>query len=365
MWTRMRPPNLRTFLCLLAFTVLVGAHRGGAVKWLALYRRAHRPWSTTRNCSRSSGLASRQLRLCRDNLELMPTVVHSALVGMETCQNQFRDWRWNCSSVLAVPNLNNDLIRGTREQAYVYGISSAALVHSVSRACSIGLTSKCSCGPLPRPIDEPEEDFKWGGCGDDVTFGLSFGEQFTDATLVNKKGRVKQSKKAMMNRHNFRVGREIVKSSLGRACKCHGVSGSCAQRTCWKALPDFEVIGAKLRERYKRTVEVKRKRKKSGGSKSLVPKRPGRSQFRQDELVHYERSPDYCSPDDKTGSVGTEGRQCTVGTRDRGSCESMCCGRGQHNYTQVVTERCGCKYFWCCYVECKTCTKVLQLNRCR
>ncbi|GFR69836.1 protein Wnt, partial [Elysia marginata] len=181
----------------------------------ALYRRANRPWTTTRNCSKSSGLAARQLRLCRDNLELMPTVVHSALVGMETCQNQFKDRRWNCSSVLGVPNLNNDLIRGTREQAYVYGISSAALVHSVSRACSIGVTAKCSCGPLPNW--EPEEEFKhseiisfaqWGGCGDDVKFGISFGLQFTDATLINKKGKVKLSKKALMNKHNFQVGRE-------------------------------------------------------------------------------------------------------------------------------------------------------------
>lgn len=362
----MRPPNLRTVLCLLAATVLVGAHRGGAVKWLALYRRANRPWTTTRNCSKSSGLAARQLRLCRDSLELMPTVVHSALVGMETCQNQFKDRRWNCSSVLAVPNLNNDLIRGTREQAYVYGISSAALVHSVSRACSIGVTTKCGCGPLP--TWEPEEEFKWGGCSDDVTFGLSFGEQFTDATLINKKGKVKQSKKALMNKHNFQVGREIVKTSLGRACKCHGVSGSCAQRTCWKALPDFDVIGAALRDRYALAVEVivsKVKRKRKKRSKVLVPKRRGRSQFRNDELAYYERSPDYCSPDAKTGSVGTEGRQCELGTRGPGSCENMCCGRGQHNYTQIITERCECKYFWCCYVKCKTCTKVLKLNKCR
>ena len=42
--------------------------------------------------------------------------------------------------------------------------------------------------------------------------------------------------------------------------------------------------------------------------KILVPKRRGRSQFRSDELVYYERSPDYCKPDAKTGSVGTEGR---------------------------------------------------------
>ncbi|GFO28188.1 protein wnt, partial [Plakobranchus ocellatus] len=327
----------------------------------ALYRSANRPWTTTRNCSKSSGLISRQLRICRDNLDLMPSVVTSTLVGMETCQNQFKDRRWNCSSVLAVPNLNNDLVRGTREQAYVYGISSAALVHTLSRACSIGVTTKCSCGPLP--TWETAEDFKWGGCGDDVKFGLQFAELFTKATLINKKGKEKQSKKAMMNRHNFRVGREIVKASLGKACKCHGVSGSCAQKTCWKALPNFDAIGAMLRERYALAVEVRRKRKKK--IKMLVPKRRGRSQFRNDELVYYERSPDYCSPDVKTGSVGTKGRQCILGSRGARNCESMCCGRGHETYTEILRERCECKYFWCCYVKCKTCTKVLKLNKCR
>ena len=30
-----------------------------------------------------------------------------------------------------------------------------------------------------------------------------------------------------------------------------------------------------------------------------------------------------------------------------------------------VKERCQCKFHWCCYVECKTCTKSVQLTVCK
>ncbi|XP_059143099.1 protein Wnt-11b-2-like [Physella acuta] len=356
----MRPPNLCTVLRMV-LVLLLCAERCVAVKWLALYRIKQRAWETAKNCSRTSGLVPRQMKLCKDNLDLMPTVVHSAMVSMETCQKQFADRRWNCSSILKVPALAMDLVRGTREQAYVYGISSSALVHSISRACSIGVTTKCSCGALP--TTSPSDTFKWGGCGDDVQFGLLFGETFTDATLTNKKGKDKGSKKAMMNRHNFRAGRQVVADSITRSCKCHGVSGSCSIMTCWRALPSFDTIGARLKDRYAIAVEVKRKRKKK--EKVLVPVNNVKTSFKDDELVYYEKSPDYCSPDEKTGSVGTVGRYCEAKGRGPINCESMCCGRGHDNFTMEKEERCECKYYWCCYVKCKTCIKTLKLNICR
>lgn len=71
-----------------------------------------RPWDTIKNCTGNTGLVPRQMKLCRDNLDLMPTVVVSALLSVETCQKQFADRRWNCSSILRVPSLSVDLIRG-------------------------------------------------------------------------------------------------------------------------------------------------------------------------------------------------------------------------------------------------------------
>lgn len=66
---------------------------------------------------------------------------------------------------------------GTREQAYVYAMSAAALAWSVARACAAGSLPACSCAAPPRAPPrpprqaqvtpaEPHARFKWGGCGD-------------------------------------------------------------------------------------------------------------------------------------------------------------------------------------------------------
>jgi hypothetical protein len=99
---------------------------------------------------------------------------------------------------------------------------------------------------------------------------------------------------------------QVVSNALTTACKCHGVSGSCSIKTCWRALQDFDAVGGTLRDRFALAVEVKRKRRK--GVKVFLPIRDAMGSIREDELVYYQKSPDYCSPDSKTGSVGTHGR---------------------------------------------------------
>lgn len=97
-------------------------------------------------------------------------------------------------------------ILGTREQSYVYAIASSALVHSIARACSLGVTTKCSCGSLP---DKPPDDqHKWGGCSDNVRYGVYLTTSFTEASLT-RKGKPKTSKKADMNRHNNGAGAQV------------------------------------------------------------------------------------------------------------------------------------------------------------
>ncbi|KAK2141349.1 hypothetical protein LSH36_1114g00030 [Paralvinella palmiformis] len=168
---------------------------------------------------------------------------------------------------------------------------------------------------------------------------------------------------------------QVVQDSLTTACKCHGVSGSCSIKTCWMALPDMRSIGVTLQKRYAVAVEVKKRKQKRGKRRkppsmpqetsNLVAVTPGRRRFTDSDLVYYTKSPDYCYPDPALGSLGTHGRECKKDLAGSGGCKSMCCGRGYTSEIVRVRHRCDCKYYWCCYVKCKTCTKEVEINKCK
>ncbi|GBP92096.1 Protein Wnt-2 [Eumeta japonica] len=73
------------------------------------------------------------------------------------------------------------------------------------------------------------------------------------------------------------------------------------------------------------------------------------------DIVYSEESPDFCELDLKTGSLGTQGRQCNATSVGTDSCDQLCCRRG---YTQKIvkeTQNCRCHFKWCCDVTCDKC----------
>lgn len=349
--------NATKLVVQVVLTLLLWIDFCNGIKWLALYKNRQKSWTNSKDCKRSYGLSSEQLKICQQHLDLMSTVSLASYQGIDACQKQFNDRRWNCSTITSAPKLTKDLKRGTREQAFVYAISSASLMHSIARACSVGITTKCSCGALPN--EAPTGEYKWGGCGDDVDYGLRFSEQFTSYHSYKNSKR----KKTMMNSHNIGSGNQVVLDSLTTACKCHGVSGSCSIKTCWRSLSDFNKIAEKLKNKYGMAIEVKRKRKK--GTHTFVPINKKVDSIPTDELVYIQKSPDYCSPDRKMGSIGTQERSCDPESDGPGGCDIMCCGRGYDSSDVQIVRRCECKYYWCCYVKCKTCSEMVRVHRCR
>lgn len=63
--------------------------------------------------------------------------------------------------------------------------------------------------------------------------------------------------------------------------------------------------------------------------------------------------------------LGTQGRVCNRSSLSTDSCSLMCCGRGYNTQRVVVREKCNCKFNWCCWVQCDTCTYVKTIHTCK
>jgi len=180
-------------------------------------------------------------------------------------------------------------------------------------------------------------------------------------------------------------GRAQVLSSLMKMkCRCHGVSGSCGVRTCWRAIPPFREVGDQLKTKYENSVEISsraaavarafhpgRRLTAAAAAGGRLPslrrreKRKRREPIADTELVHVDRSPNYCRADPRRGVAGTRGRRCERGSYGPESCESLCCGRGYQVEEVRRVERCHCRFVWCCEVRCKACETVKQHYTCK
>ncbi|XP_064633046.1 protein Wnt-16-like [Lineus longissimus] len=323
-------------------------------------------------CSQTTGLVNQQIELCKDNPQALPCIQNGAKRGILECFFQFQNERWNCSLIQKQSAGFGPLInRRTKETAFIYAVTSAGVVHAVTQSCSAGNLTDCSCFDMkdhkfPGSIQkrgEPgaTEIWKWGGCSDNVEYGIWFGRTFVDAseTMQTLDGK---GVKNMVNLHNNEAGRKLIQQGMKIKCRCHGVSGSCTVKTCWRTMPTFRDIGDLLKKKYEHSIQVApRSRKKLRRKEKELRKMkiPG------EDLVFSDHSPDYCRPDQKRGIIGTRGRECNKTSIGPDSCNLLCCGRGYNTRIVRKVERCQCKFVWCCYVKCKICESMIDRYTCK
>ncbi|XP_033882347.1 protein Wnt-5b isoform X2 [Acipenser ruthenus] len=312
-------------------------------------------------CSQLAGLSQGQRKLCQLYQDHMVYIGEGAKTGIKECQFQFRQRRWNCSTVDNTSVFGRVMQISSRETAFTYAVSAAGVVNAISRACREGELSTCGCSRAARPKDLPR-DWLWGGCGDNVDYGYRFAKEFVDAREREKnypKGSEEHAR-TLMNLQNNEAGRQAVYNMANVACKCHGVSGSCSLKTCWLQLADFRKVGEFLKEKYDSAAAMRINRK---GKLELVNQRFNPPT--PEDLAYMDQSPDYCLRNESTGSLGTEGRLCNKTSEGMDGCELMCCGRGYDQFKTYQYERCHCKFHWCCYVKCKRCTQIVDQFVCK
>lgn len=159
---------------------------------------------------------------------------------------------------------------------------------------------------------------------------------------------------------------QVIKAGVETTCKCHGVSGSCTVRTCWRQLAPFHEVGKHLKHKYETALKVGSTTNEATGEAGAISPPRGRASGtgsdplpRTPELVHLDDSPSFCLAG--RFSPGTAGRRCH---REK-NCESICCGRGHNTQSRVVTRPCQCQVRWCCYVECRQCTQREEVYTCK
>ncbi|XP_066253859.1 protein Wnt-1 [Euwallacea similis] len=351
-------------------------------------------------------LRRKQRRLARENTGLLEAIARGANLAINECQYQFKNQRWNCSTknFSKGKNLFGKIVeKGCPETAFIYAITSAAVTHSIARACSEGSIETCYCEKhyrRPQVFTNGNagavvnvRDFEWGGCSDNIGFGVGISREFVDTGERGKSLREK------MNLHNNEAGRLHVQSQMRQECKCHGMSGSCTMKTCWMRLSTFRAIGDLLKDRYDGATHVtghnsatlksnkhhanrlpKNSQSNSIMTNSLHTKRENKRKHKygfqlkpynselkppgMEDLVYYEMSPGFCDRNPGLGIQGTYGRQCNDTSEGVDNCAIMCCGRGYKTQEIVVTERCNCIFHWCCEVRCEKCKTKKKIHTC-
>lgn len=339
----------------------------------------------------------------------------------------------------------------TRETGYVNAITAAGVTYAVTKVCTSGNLMECSCdrqhsrrnGGQPQMVNAvtavgafvrkqadfekkrnescrrrrkqrggisdkggrktphrrrllknvqmPEGEWEWGGCSDNINFGLKHSRTFLDSRY-----RRKSDLRTLVKLHNNMAGRlvselgkqscslillfiffysvlvelQAIRDSMRLECKCHGLSGSCTVKTCWLKMPPFREVASRLIDRFDHAHKVVLRNDgnsfmtegglkfltKSGQRRHLLPARH--------DLVYSDESPEFCAPNARTGSLGTTHRECLANSTGVEGCDQLCCSRGHRH--RILTEwvNCRCAFKWCCEVTCDKCLERREVNTC-
>ncbi|KAK7896730.1 hypothetical protein WMY93_022055 [Mugilogobius chulae] len=343
--------------CTLALLLLSVCPLGARANWMWL-------GLSTAGVQEKSGCANlpfspKQKDLCRKKLFLLPSIQDGARLALSECQSQFKHERWNCS-INDQPSLfGHELTSGTKETAFIYAVMAAGLVHAVTRSCSQGNMTECGCDARLKGTASVAEGWHWGGCSDHIQYGTWFSRKFMDTTSKNMSLLPKGYTLLTMNQHNSEAGRQAIERTMSTDCRCHGVSGSCAVKTCWRTMAPFGRVGMYLKERYERSVHVLDRFKKKW------KRRERDVTVDKHKLVYMNKSPNYCLEDQHLGVAGTRGRRCNRSSHGPDGCNLLCCGRGYNTHVVRNVERCECKFVWCCYVRCRRCESMNDMHTCK
>ena len=99
----------------------------------------------------------------------------------------------------------------TKESAFVYALTSALTVHQITSGCSSGeLAPMCGCDTSMNGRTTVQ-GWKWGSCSDNVSYGITYAQNFLDAKEIEDTDARISEEVAMaeVHLHNNGAGRRV------------------------------------------------------------------------------------------------------------------------------------------------------------
>lgn len=286
--------------------------------------------------------SSRQMKMCKFDPGLVEVIYNARQQAISACEETFRYDRWNCSLFFNNKPKRNIFKHIYRETALIFALTAASFTHAVAKACSAGTLVKCSCFGNAKGATW---QWKRAGCGDDFKYGKRATRNFLDFKHAGN------DQIAEVLKQDVQVGMEAMAEQLREVCKCHGFSGSCTTKTCWKRLGPFNSVMGSLKKHYhhatkKKFVNYTSKRAIDRKKRKLINKS-------RKSMIYLQKTPNLC--------VSTNGRIC----KDRDNCATLCCARGYTTAKRMVESRCRCRMVDCCFVKCDTCREDVDYYTCK
>lgn len=287
----------------------------------------------------------RQTKMCKNDPGLIDVISTVKQQAISACEETFKYDRWNCTMFYNNKPKRNIFKHIYRETALIYALTAASFTHAIAKACASGNLIKCSCLGTLKTSKGTTWQWKRAGCGDDLKYGKRATRNFLEFKQAGN------DQIAEVLKQDVQVGMEAIGEQLREVCKCHGFSGSCTTKTCWKRLGPFNSVMGLLKKHYHHA--VKKKLLNYTTKRAVAPKLKKRLQKDRKALLYFQKTPNLC--------VSTGGREC----RDSDNCATLCCGRGFNTTKRLVESRCRCRMVKCCFVKCDTCQENVDYHICK
>jgi hypothetical protein len=129
------------------------------------------------------------------------------LISLLTLEMSFIPY-YSDSQFLSI--LSKMMMTGSKETSFAHSLAAAGVVHAIARGCRDGQLSNCGCSRSPRPKNM-QNDWIWGGCGDNIEYGYRFAENFIDVREKESSTgtSLRDQARKLMNLHNNEAGRRV------------------------------------------------------------------------------------------------------------------------------------------------------------